>query len=187
MTVRASDANTERVFSKGFAGTSWNGTRRLSPRLPAEGGSVAPRSSLPRHSLARGVAQRDLCAPCASPGSRDSSASSPHASRRAFVPNPNASLSQSVTALLPFIHIIILLTIISFLPHPPFEAIFVASPLLPKRRVPLATAQRAAVNPPRSRKLLFCLRAFLPSAARSRASQPFGRIFPAFIGGMHVQ
>ena len=26
MTVLASDANTERVFSKGFAGTSWNGT-----------------------------------------------------------------------------------------------------------------------------------------------------------------
>ena len=26
MTVQASDANTERVFSKGFAGTSWNGT-----------------------------------------------------------------------------------------------------------------------------------------------------------------
>jgi len=28
MTVQASDANTERVFSKGFAGTSWNGTRQ---------------------------------------------------------------------------------------------------------------------------------------------------------------
>jgi hypothetical protein len=27
MTVQASDANTERVFSKGFVGTSWNGTR----------------------------------------------------------------------------------------------------------------------------------------------------------------
>ena len=27
MTVQASDTNTERVFSKGFAGTSWNGTR----------------------------------------------------------------------------------------------------------------------------------------------------------------
>jgi hypothetical protein len=26
MTVQASDANTERVFSKGFAGASWNGT-----------------------------------------------------------------------------------------------------------------------------------------------------------------
>src|SRR5208337_2487100 len=28
MTVQASGANTERVFSKGFAETSWNGTRR---------------------------------------------------------------------------------------------------------------------------------------------------------------
>jgi hypothetical protein len=26
MTVQASDANTEKVFSKGFAETSWNGT-----------------------------------------------------------------------------------------------------------------------------------------------------------------
>ena len=37
MTVQASDANTERVFSKGFAGTSWNGTSR--PLLDSFGGS----------------------------------------------------------------------------------------------------------------------------------------------------
>jgi len=29
MTVQASDADTERVFSEGFAGTSWNGTNSL--------------------------------------------------------------------------------------------------------------------------------------------------------------
>ena len=108
-------------------------------------------------------------------------------SRAMLYPMPNASVFQSVTFLLPFIHIIILLTTISLLPHPPSEAILVASPLLSKRRVPLATAQRAAVHPPRSRKLLFCLRALLSSAARSLASQLFGRTLPAFIGGMHVQ
>jgi len=37
MTVQASDANTERVFSKGFAGASWNGTSR--PLLDSFGGS----------------------------------------------------------------------------------------------------------------------------------------------------
>src|SRR5208283_5086831 len=40
MTVQTSFANTERVFSKGFVGTSWNGTRGIGLWNCREGGGM---------------------------------------------------------------------------------------------------------------------------------------------------
>jgi hypothetical protein len=43
MVVQASDANTEKLFSKGFAATSWNGTRTYLALLTSlgKGGDVS--------------------------------------------------------------------------------------------------------------------------------------------------
>src|SRR5271157_196425 len=53
MTVQASDANTERVFSEGFAGISWNGTRSKNCHSDRrDGGSGRPGAEV-RFSIAR--------------------------------------------------------------------------------------------------------------------------------------
>ena len=103
------------------------------------------------------------------------------------VPSPNALVFQFVAFLLPILHIIILLTIISLLLHPPSEAVLVASPLLSKEELRLRPHNVPRLTRRARAMCWICLRALLPPAARSVASRSLGRIIPALIGGMHVQ